>query len=84
MPSASDELRDVMFSMFGDRIDESGPMNYLKEAGYVLNSNWYWTPPSRIKSYEDMTNEEFNCLMFLIQEWDFGGLDNVLYEKGEE
>lgn len=75
MPTATDELRDKMGEMFGDRISDSGPTKYLENAGYILTPDWLWKPKEGVTSLEDMTQDEFNCLLFLIQEWDFGGLD---------
>lgn len=74
MPSASEDLRDKMLARFGDRIDEAGPIRFLKDAGYVLTKNWFWHPKPGVAGYRDMTQPEFDCIMFLMNEWDFGGL----------
>lgn len=73
MPSASDELRDEMGRRFGDRISEYGPMKYLEDRGFVLTKDWYWTPPAG-KNLNTISRDEFECILFLVHEWDFGGL----------
>ena len=72
MPQASEELRDMMRERFGT-IDSHGPEKYLKDRGYLLSKNWLWKHPLK-PTYDDMTREEFECLLFLIHEWDYGGL----------
>lgn len=74
MPSASDEMRERMRVRFGDSIDDGGPTKYLIDAGYKLQKDWRWTPKTGVTSYEDMTEDEYECLLFLVREWDFGGL----------
>lgn len=74
MPSASDELRENMRVRFGDHIGDEGPMKFLRDAGYVLTRDWTWLPKEGVTSYDDMTPDEYECLLFLVHEWDFGGL----------
>lgn len=74
MPQATGELQDAMQQQFGNPVDDAGPIKYLKEAGYILTHSWLWQPKPGVSSVEDMTQDEFNCLAFLVQEWDFGGL----------
>lgn len=74
MPSASPELRDHMERLFGDAIDDAGPMNFLRDAGYVLTSGWDWEPKAGVFNFADMTHDEQCCLCFLADEWDMGGL----------
>ncbi|HLT41216.1 MAG TPA: hypothetical protein VKZ95_00810 [Sphingobacteriaceae bacterium] len=73
MPQASDELRQLMKDRFGDEIDEQGPIKYLENSGYSLTKGFLWEHPTN-KTYKSMTREEFDCLLFLVHEWDFGGL----------
>lgn len=82
MPSATEELRNKMGEYFGKSkvgpyIDDSGPMKYLEEAGYELTEDWQWKPKPGVKEYNDMTQKEYDCLLFLVQEWDFGGMVRV-------
>lgn len=58
---------------FGDAIDDQGPMRFLRDAGYTLNRDWTWSRPG-VTDLEQMTRDEFDCLLFLAHEWDFGGL----------
>lgn len=74
MPQASDETRAKMERMFGDPISEAGPIQYLKSAGYKLRRDWHWEPKPGVAELRDMTRDEFDCLLFLVHEWDFGGL----------
>jgi hypothetical protein len=74
MPTASDELRDLMGKMFGDRISDAGPMKFLTTAGYKLTRGWEWEPKPGVTGYNGMTQDEYACLLFLVKEWDFGGL----------
>ena len=74
MPQASDELRAQMKKRFGDPINDTGPMEFLKGAGYTLTPDWRWKAKAGVQLLRDMTRDEFECLLFLVQEWDFGGL----------
>ena len=74
MPQASDELRTLMEERFGDPIDDADPIKFLQAAGYKLTRNWFWLPKPGITCAADMTQEEFDCMVFLIHEWDFGDL----------
>lgn len=72
MPSASPELQDRIEARFGS-IDTHGPEKFLKEAGYTLSRRWEWSKPG-ITSLGQMSRDEFECLMFLMHEWDYAGL----------
>ncbi len=73
MPQASDDLRQTIIDRFGS-IDDFGPSDALTAAGYTLNSDWTWTPPTDVRCLKDMTREHFEWLMFLSHEWDYGSL----------
>ena len=73
MPSASDELREQMNEYFGDPISDYGPKKYLQDQGYTLNRDWSWSKPG-ITELKQMERKEFECLMFLVHEWDGGTL----------
>ncbi len=73
MPQANYELRSEMARRFGSETDSAGPMKYLKGAGYSLTRDWEWFHP-HVKSVGEMTRDEFDCLLFLVHEWDFGSL----------
>lgn len=74
MPSATPELRERMGQLFGDEIDDAGPMEFLKKAGYRSTADWRWLPKPGVTDYADMTQDEYDCMVFLCQEWDQGGL----------
>lgn len=73
VPSVSDELRELMKQRFGS-IDDGGPVKFLKDAGYELTDGHQWKPKPGISRIEKMTQEEFEAMLFLIDEWDYGGL----------
>lgn len=73
MPQAAPELQDLIIKRFGD-LDISGPQAYLLDRGYSLSRGWTWSHP-KIKHLKDMTRDEFDCLLFLVHEWDYGGLE---------
>lgn len=72
MPSASPDLQQRMIKRFGS-IGTAGPETFLKDAGYVLTPDWQWTKPG-VRELRDMTRDEFECLLFLVHEWDYGSL----------
>jgi hypothetical protein len=74
MPSSTDELQQLMTKEFGS-IDSHGPEKFLTQSGYILKDNWYWKPPVWVKTYEDMSPFTYACLLFLVQEWDYGSIE---------
>lgn len=74
MPQASDELRALMKERFGSETDDAGPSKYLTDAGYVLLPGFVWQPKEGVVTLKDMTRPEFDCLLFLVHEWDYGTL----------
>lgn len=76
MPQASDELRAEMRTRFGD-IDLHGPQEYLKAKGWTLHDNWQWSKPG-VTNLGVIPRDEFDCLVFLVHEWDYGGVKGVL------
>lgn len=73
MPQASDELRAKMISRFGD-IGDWGPTKYLIQRGWHLQRDWKWYKPGH--SAPTMTDDEWDCALFLVEEWDYGGVVN--------
>jgi hypothetical protein len=63
-----------MEKMFGSSTSDDGPMRYLLDHGYWLTNRWTWLKPG-IATLEQMTQDEYDCLAFMVQEWDFGGLE---------
>lgn len=74
MPSATPELQEKMRQRFGS-IDSEGPEQFLSSAGYTLTPHWLWIAKPGVSTLDEMTEEEFDCLAFLIQEWDYGSLE---------
>jgi hypothetical protein len=68
MPTASNELREKMRQRFGSEIDEQGPLKYLKDRGFTEVMNGMLQPP---KTDYMITTEEWECVEFLCDEWDF-------------
>lgn len=73
MPQASEQLTNLMIERFGDDYLEKGPCEYLLSHGYTLNRHWEWQKPG-VNELRDMTRDEFDCLLFMMHEWDYGGL----------
>lgn len=77
MPQASDELRAEMQRLFNDPICDTGPIKHLESGGYTLLPSYFWKPPEGIQTYADMAEDDWLCLAFLCDEWDFGGFENA-------
>ena len=74
MPQATDNLRQQMDKRFGSPVSDAGPMKFLESAGYRLRRDWHWMPKEGVTTLDDMTQDEYDCLVFLVQEWDMGNL----------
>lgn len=74
MPQACLDLANRIRARFGSLSDE-GPMRTLTEAGYRLTGDWIWLARPGVTCSEDVPAEEADCILFLIEEWDFGGVD---------
>ena len=69
MPQASDELRAKMDGYFGNGgIDDWEPTAFLIGKGWEENLGW-WTLPADAE-WHKLTEQEFDCITFLIDEWD--------------
>lgn len=76
MPTATDEIREKMRQRFGDPIGDIGPHNYLIERGFTETAGII-RPPYRELSEYMVSNEEWECILFLCDEWDYGYLPAV-------
>ena len=56
---------------------DSQAMKFLEKQGYKLTRNWRWKLPSE---NHNVTEKEKDAILYLIQEWDFGGT----IPRGEE
>ncbi len=54
---------------------DSEAMEFLESQGFKLLRDWTWAPPSM---NHKLTDREEDALLYLIQEWDFGGLHEVM------
>lgn len=72
MPQASDELRALMNNRFGDPVSDEGPSKYLTDAGYKISRGGMIEPKDGVNTLKEMTRNEFDCLLFLVHEWDYG------------
>lgn len=75
MPSASQEVIDYMGSYHGPGFSDSTAMGFLEERGFILTESWEWIAPDG-KTLETIDQDEWMHVLYLIQEWDFGGLTN--------
>lgn len=76
MPSADPELVKIIEVYSGKECHgdlEQYCITYLKRQGYK-EERFSWHPKAGVKNYEDMTRQEFDCMMYLCHEWDWGGL----------
>lgn len=80
MPSASNELQKIIIDRFGS-LDDNKPIAYLSDRGYKLLPGFIWQPKVGVTTYADMEQDEYDCLLFLVHEWDFGGLTTYEGDK---
>lgn len=73
MPQASNDLREKMKEYFDDEVDDVGPKDYLIMQGYKLLPNWRWHKPTPMHK---ISEKEYRCLQFLVDEWDYGGIES--------
>lgn len=45
-------------------------IQFLQKNGYVLHRDWTWSKPRDMRE----TPMEIDAIIYLIEEWDFGGL----------
>lgn len=71
MPQASALLQTKMKEYFGGTgIDDAPVIEYLESQRYKLRHDFIWIKPKDHKP----TEKELNCICFLIEEWDYGGI----------
>lgn len=69
MPQATDELRRWAEEKFGT-LDCCVVQEWLEARGFKLSQAWVWSRPAR-----PISAEERDAIEFLIQEWDYGGIE---------
>lgn len=68
MPTASDEQRNWACKHFGS-ISDAPIIADLERRGFTLTKDWCWKRGYKPNEFE------YQCINFLINEWDFGGYD---------
>lgn len=68
MPQASDRQRELMERWFGDSINMAGPYKFLRSHGYTEKGGLLIKPVSA----HNVSRDEWQCIRFLVDEWDFG------------
>jgi hypothetical protein len=53
---------------FGDSVDLTGPLRFLRSHGFVERGNGLLAPPV---SAHNVSHDEWLCIAFLVDEWDF-------------
>jgi hypothetical protein len=69
MPQATEEQRKLWGGRNG--VGEDKAENFLQSHGYILQRNWTWKKPTPTHT---VTQEEYEAICFLIDEWDYGGI----------
>lgn len=69
MPQASDSQRKLMNDWFGDPVSDAGPSKLLESRGFIFGDDGVIIPPV---PHHNPTVEEVECILFLINEWDYG------------
>lgn len=82
MPQASDVLRQRMIDLFGT-ISDGPPANYLQHHGFTLHRDWTWSKPG-VTGYDQLTQDEYDCMRFLVHEWDFDGLQKIEHPEDDD
>lgn len=81
MPQTTEAMNVLMRSWFGSGTDETGPIEFLESHGYVLTRDWLWRLPTPAHT---VNREEYACIRFLVEEWDFGGIVDSPIAYGED
>lgn len=63
MPQATEELREEWHS-------DGNALDFLYERGFVLLKSWEWVKPEG----HELTEKEQRAVLYLIEEWDYGGI----------
>lgn len=81
MPSASQHVWDKYKELFETDTADDGPATaYLEAQGWKLRRDFCWTPREGFKKGDEILEKEKYALLFLIEEWDYGG---VIYPEQE-
>lgn len=72
MPEATSGLKAEMMRRFGS-LDAAGPRAALEKSGYTLTPETTWRKDG-VTDLGGVAHEDFNCILFLHQHWNFRGL----------
>lgn len=50
---------------------ETAAISFLEARGFMLGSNWCWHT-DRHKCLDDLSHYEYMCVLYLIEDWDYG------------
>lgn len=71
MPQATEELRNE-WRHHEEGGGDQAAIWHLTHNGFRLNDDWTWTPLSG----RPVTDKDRSAIRYLIDEWDYSGLDN--------
>lgn len=72
MPSTSQELHNIISKYFPNaECLDNACIKFLESRGFTLTKQWQWIKP--VPSHTER-KEETQCIVFLIEEWDFGDI----------
>lgn len=74
MPQASKAQRDLMEKWFGNRVSDEGPTAFLVSRGYTEMETG---KPKLPVPAHSVSREEFACICFLVDEWDWDPPDQI-------
>lgn len=72
MPSGPPQDHEY-WSNHGPHPGDFNAIKFLESRGYVMKRNYSWVMPT---GQERPTDQESYAIRYLIQEWDFGGIEN--------
>jgi hypothetical protein len=76
MPQTTDTLRDLMDRWFGDVGTEFYALEFLKSHGYTEVGGMI----SRPTPAHNVSLDEYYCIRYLTEEWDFGVVPSGITE----
>jgi hypothetical protein len=68
MPSTTLERRELIYKWFGEDADDYEVMRFLRTRGFEEVFNGVIRPPV---PHHNISKDEWECIMYLIEEWDF-------------
>lgn len=76
MPSCTSEIQTQIENLFPDeeRFYDDAAEFYLESHGFILNRDFSFQAPKKYKKWEDLSSDEQTCIIYLDDEWGFGGV----------